>query len=134
MQEQMGLGTIITVVVACFAVIEVLGKIIEKLLDKFLCKKNGYAKCVFADATTQIEARKNIDDLRNVVNNLDKVINSKDESGVPMVYFPRIYLHLQDKLLDRMEDLSKGQERLANLLAVMEKTMEKLVERIEKLM
>jgi len=150
MQENIGLGELIGVMLAVLAVFEILARVIVSLIDKFIGKgPESHKKCVFNDAESQIEARKGIDEIRVKINEVHSVIGAVDEAGTRLVYFPRAFLQqqyqyqerqidvqlgLQSKLLDRIEEINRGQERLANLLDIMGKTIEKLVDRVEKLL
>jgi hypothetical protein len=150
-------GTLVGIITTVMALLLVFAKIVEHTIYYFVRRKrdkdcNIHKRCIFDDAKSQTEARKKIDEIGEKVGKSYDLLMVKDPDGTPMVYFPRHVisdystqferqeksmdnqLQLQHQMIERMAEITQGQERLAMLLNTIEKSVEKLVDRLEKVL
>jgi len=87
-------------------------KIIERLLDGYLDKRNGKTfRCGmlsgYGDAITKIA----------------EIQGRVDDDGIPLCYSPRSILDTQDKILDSIQEIVRTQERTAGILDRMQRVL-----------
>ena len=148
--QQISITQLITILVSVFAIFQILSQLLDFFIQKFFntVKDKTFKACIFNDAENHVEARKTLEEMHQLLINNSKILSVSDESGLPMAYFPRKYIYeqhdlhnkkldhqieLQRKLLDKISDITLGQERTANILLQMEKALEGLTKQIEKL-
>lgn len=63
---------------------------------------------------------------------MHKLITAKDTDGIPLFYVPRSWANLQSTILDKMEKITRHQERMTYTMDSLVCTMDKILERDRK--
>jgi hypothetical protein len=117
--EPLSTTAIITIVTAVSGIIVGLTEIIRYLVGYILKKKSD------GDDVSQ---KRKLAEIHCQTRSIWEITGQKDKDGIPMCYFPRSYndvykniLELQQKLVERMTEMTYEQKRIAQLLDRMER-------------
>ena len=63
------------------------------------------------------------------IRDIHKLITAKDNDGMPLFYVPRSWANLQKSILDKMETITRQQERTTYMMDTIVNTLDKILER-----
>lgn len=107
-----------TVLGVVFTAVTILGGIAERYLDYYINKSKPKI-----ESDTEIEFKQRIKELYVLSCRSFEILQKTDESGTPLVYFPKsvtetnkAQMEIQHKIVERLADITFGQQRIAELL------------------